>query len=161
MTAPNVKPSVTLGQSPAIGAVGVTASTYLYAQGITEHEVQAPSDLVYDPEAGDYLDRVEVYTDSYSKDFTLPIFKDGNYTYGFFDKYGGYYEFPINIAGLPNDPVVLISESEVTKDPVTITATSTSGGAFTVDTDALPEGTTVTGNKTGSLQIVLSESQAA
>lgn len=157
VTAPNIKPSVTLGQSPAIGAVGVTASTYLYAQGITEHEVQAPSDLVYDPEAGDYLDLVEVYTDSYSKDFTLPIFKDGNYTYGFFDKYGGYYEFPINIAGLPNDPVVLISKTEVTKDPVTITATSTSGGTFTVDTDALPEGTTVTGNKTGSLQIVLSE----
>ncbi len=157
VSAPNVKPTITLNENPAIGAVGVTANTYLYAQGITEHNVEGRFDLIYDPEMGEYVDLPIMYTDSYSADFALPIFKDGAYTYGFFDKYGEYYELPIDVTGLPNDPVISVSETKITKDPVTITVNSENGGVFTVDADALPEGTVVTGNGTSSLQVVLSD----
>ena len=157
ITAPNIKPSITLDETLMIGAVGVTANTYLYAQGITEHDIYDQYNSVYDPETGENVYSIVLYTDNYSAEFNLPIFKDGEYTYGFFDKYGEYYEFPINIEGLPNDPVISVSETNITKNPVTVTVTSTSGGVFTVDADALPAGTSVTGNGTSSLQIVLSD----
>ncbi len=156
VSAPNVKPALTIGENPAIGAVGVTANTYLYAQGITQREIYDPYNTVYDEEMGENLP-VVLYTDSYSAEFALPIFKDGGYTYGFFDKYGEYYELSIAVTGLPKDPVISVSETKVTKDPVTVTVNSSTGGVFTVDADALPEGTVVTGNGTSSLQIVLSD----
>lgn len=156
VTAPNIKPAITLNQNPAIGAVGVTASTYLYAQGITEREVRDPYNSVYDPETGEYVYPV-LYIDNYSREFTLPIFEDGAYHYGFFDKYGQYYQFPVDVAGLPSDPVIDLSETNLTKDPVTVTVNSTAGGTFAVDAAALPEGTVVTGNGTSSLRIVLTE----
>ncbi len=157
ISAPNVKPTLTLKEDSAIGAVGVTANAYLYAQGITEHIVYVRDDSIYDAEIGEYIDSTVTYTDNYGVDFALPIFKDGAYTYGFFDKYGEYYELPIDVAGLPNDPVFSISETKVTKDPVTVTVNSSIGGVFEVDADALPEGTVITGNGTSSLQIVLSD----
>lgn len=156
ISAPNVKPALTLNANPAIGAVGVTASTYLYAQGITERAVYDPHNSIYDEETGEYVPILR-YTDNYSTEFALPVFEDGGYTYGFFDKYGAYYELPIDVVGLPNDPVISISETKVTKGPVTVTVSSTAGGVFTVDAAALPEGTGITGNGTSSLRIVLSD----
>ncbi len=157
VTAPNTKPAMTLDENPMIGAVDVTANTYLYAKGITERDVYDQYNTEYDPETGDKVYSIVLYTDNYSAEFDLPIFKNGAYTYGFFDKYGDYYEIPLDIAGLPNDPAVLISETESTRGPVTVTVTSTSGGVFTVDAGTLPADSTVTGNRTSSLKIVLSE----
>lgn len=155
VTAPNIKPTLTLDESFTVGAVGVTANTYLYAKGITDYEAVDDGFATYDPETNET--NYPVYMNNYSADFNLPIFKDGEYVYGFFDKYGQYYEIPVEVAGLPDDPTVVISEKQITKDPVTVTVTSENGGAFTVDTAALPAGTEVTGNGTSSLRIVLAE----
>ena len=157
VSAPNVKPAITLNENPAIGAVGVKASTYLYAPGITQYTVYDETNSEYDPETGENVYSTVLYVENYGREFALPVFKDGAYTYGFFDKYGEYYELPIDVAGLPNDPVISISETGDTKDPVTVRVSSTTGGVFTVDTNALPEGTSVTGNQTSALEIILSD----
>ena len=157
ISAPNLKPTLTLKEGFTVGAVGVSASTYLYAQGITEHNVYVRTDSIYDSETSEYIESAVEYTDGYSTDFALPIFKDGAYTYGFFDKYGEYYELPIDVVGLPSDPAITVSETKLTKDPVTVTVNSSADGVFTVDAEALPEGTVITGNGTSSLKIVLSD----
>lgn len=155
VTAPNVKPRLTLSGDRSIGAVGVNSGTYLSLKGITEREVYGVENE-WDEELGDYVYPLE-YIDNYSVDFKLPIFEDGTYTYGFFDKYGEYYQLSVEVSDLPKDPVISVSETEITKDPVTVTVRSAEGGTFLVDADALGDIATVSGNGTSELVIVLTD----
>ncbi|MBQ8626972.1 MAG: hypothetical protein IJ419_12485 [Agathobacter sp.] len=130
VTAPNEKPAIVQDGTPEVGEAWILANTYLFAENIM---------------------------DEYECSFGLPVYANGIYTKGFVDIFGTYYELDIEITDMPADPLVEISTTEMTADPVEITITS-DGGIFTISPNTeLPSVAEVTGVDTSELKIVMQD----
>ncbi len=132
ITAPNTKPVIAqdTAVSPSFGKVPLTANTY--------------------------VDITDVSAEEYSTSPIFPAYNNGEYEIEFTDKYGREYVQTLNITGFSSNPSIEISETGLTCKPVTVTVKCTDG-VSSVDENALPAGTEVTGNSTATLKIVLKE----
>lgn len=130
VTAPNEKPAIVQEGTPEVGEAWILANTYLFAEGIM---------------------------DEYERSFGLPVYANGTYTKGFVDIFGTYYELVVEITDMPADPLVDISTTEMTADPVEIIITS-DGGIFTISPNTeVPSVAEVTGEDTSELKIVMQD----
>lgn len=127
----NIKPSITKVGNSAVGAVNVSANTYLYTEGIADTD--------------------------YARDFVLKIYENGIHTQSFYDKYGECYELSLDITDMPDDPKITISSTELTPNPVEIVVESAGGNLNLKEGTNLPEGSAITGAGTSKLTIVLTD----
>ncbi len=115
--APNIKPAIMQSDAdPELGAAYIMSNVYLYSENITEYTLKTEA----------YIDGIDyLYHDmKYALDGALPVYQDGTYTNTYYDKFGNEYELSVDITGMPTDPSVTVSTTELTKDPVTVTVTS-------------------------------------
>lgn len=126
-----------------ISAENTAPTLGLYAPNLGENRVYANTYITKTPLATDY--------NNYKEEVSEIFYADGEYTVEVYDKYGVRYELPLTVSGIPEDPVVIISETEPTIKPVTITVTTQTG---TLDLpDGLPEGWSAQGANTSELVI--------
>ncbi len=126
-----------------VSAENTAPTLELYAPNLGENRVSANTYITKTPMATDY--------NNYMEQVYETLYADGDYTVEVYDKYGVRYELPLTVSGIPEDPVVTISETESTTQPVTITVTTQVG---TLDLpDGLPEGWSAQGAKTSELVI--------
>ncbi len=132
ITAPNTKPVIAQNTavSPTFGNVPLTANTY--------------------------VDITAISTEEYTLSPVFSAYNNGEYEIEFTDKYGRQYVQTLNITGFGSNPLIEISETGLTCNPVTVTVKCTDGVSY-VDETILPEETEVTGNSTAELKIVLKE----
>lgn len=117
ITAPNIKPAIEQSTTaPELGAAYIKSNVYLYSENITEHTRKVEAYI----DGTDYL----YYDMKYALNGALPVYQDGTYTNIYYDVFGNEYELTVDITGMPTDPSVTVSTTELTKDPVTVTVTS-------------------------------------
>ncbi len=115
--APNIKPAIEQStDAPELGAAYIKSNVYLYSDNITEHTHRVEAYI----DGTNYL----YYDMEYALRGALPVYQDGTYTDIYYDVFGNEYELTVDITGMPTDPSVTVSTTELTKDPVTVTVTS-------------------------------------
>ena len=133
VSATNTKPALTVDPDGehTYGSVKLKANTYVRLEN------DGSTDYSYQPE--------------------FPAYVDGTYDITFYDKFGNCYTQTLEIDVFGENPVIEISNTNLTCEPVDIRISTTNNGPVSVDESVFPEGTVIKGNGTPNMEITVAE----